>query len=526
MPDPNLPQDPGQVTYWAHLAAIVESSDDAIMSMDLSGTILTWNRAAEHMYGYTETEIVGQSITRLIPPERLNEETEILQKIRQGERVKHYETVRQCKDGKRILVSLTVSPIRDTTGQIVGASKTARDITEHKRIEEELRALTHELDVRVAERTQELTASQERLRGLARELSLAEEQVRRQIATELHDYLGQLLVVCRLKIKNTLARATDAHVGQDLQDADRILQDSIAYTRSLVAQLTPPVLREFGLVMGLTWLANQMGSQGLSVTLKIMTTHVPIEEEHAILVFQCIRELLMNVVKHAGTPEAVLTIGLGEDDVLTITIADKGRGFDVVAEQAAGAAHFGLFSIRERIEAIGGSLTVESVAGEGTSATLRVPVQRTIAVSPSSASSPGTSVATNKPVQTDPVRILMVDDHPLVRQGMRSIIDGLEGMQVVGEAADGREAVQAAGELRPHVVIMDVNMPHMDGIEATRLIKRAHPETVIVGLSVHNSEQVSAAMSQAGASAYLTKEAAPEQLHQAITNSLRSRSRP
>lgn len=525
MTDQNLPQDPIRVTYWAHLAAIVESSDDAIISMDLSGIILTWNQAAERIYGYIETEVVGQSITRLIPPERLNEETEILQNIRQGERVNHYETVRQCKDGKRILVSLTVSPIRDTTGQIVGASKTARDITERKRIEEELRALTHDLDVRVAERTQELTVSQERLRGLARELSLAEEQVRRQIATELHDYLGQLLVVCRLKIKNALARATDA-AGQHLQDADRILQDSIAYTRSLVAQLTPPVLREFGLVMGLTWLADQMRSQGLAVTMKITTTHVPIEEEHAILVFQCIRELLMNVVKHAGTPEAVLSIGLGDDHVLTITIADQGRGFDVAAEQAAGATHFGLFSIRERMEAVGGSLTIESVAGQGTSATLRVPVHGTPAVSPSSPSSSSTSDATTKPVQRDRVRILLVDDHPLVRQGMRSIIDGLEGMQVVGEAADGREAVQAAGELRPHVVIMDVNMPHMDGIEATRLIKRAHPEMGIVGLSVHNSEQVSAAMSQAGASAYLTKEAAPDQLHQAITTSLRSRSRP
>jgi CheY-like chemotaxis protein len=178
------------------------------------------------------------------------------------------------------------------------------------------------------------------------------------------------------------------------------------------------------------------------------------------------------------------------------------------------------------MEAIGGSLTITSVPGHGTQATLRMPVQQAISVGASLSSSAITPLAPMKSAETDPIRILMVDDHPLVRQGMRSMIDGLEGMQVVGEAADGREAVRAAGDLRPHVVIMDVNMPHIDGIEATRLIKQAHPEMVVVGLSVHNSEQVSAQMSEAGASAYLTKDAAPEKLHQAIITSLRSRMRP
>jgi len=108
----------------------------------------------------------------------------------------------------------------------------------------------------------------------------------------------------------------------------------------------------------------------------------------------------------------------------------------------------------------------------------------------------------------------------LVRQGMRGVMEGFKNMHVVGEAMDGREAVQLAETLRPDVIVMDVNMPNMDGIEATRVIRRAHPATIIIGLSVNDSPHVAAAMREAGATAYLTKEAAPEQLYHAICEAL------
>jgi PAS domain S-box-containing protein len=118
------------------LAAIVETSDDAIISKDLNGIIATWNHGAEKLFGYETEEVVGKSITILIPPERLDEEKNILARIRRGERVDQYETVRQRKDGRRIDISLTVSPIKDAAGAVVGASKIARDITERKRAEQ------------------------------------------------------------------------------------------------------------------------------------------------------------------------------------------------------------------------------------------------------------------------------------------------------------------------------------------------------------------------------------------------------
>src|SRR5262249_1187997 len=116
----------------ARLAAIVDSSDDAIVSKTLNGVIITWNRAAQRMFGYTAQEAVGRHITLIIPPERRAEEDDVLARLRRGEMIDHFETVRQTKDGRRLTISLTVSPIRDASGAIVGASKIARDITDLK----------------------------------------------------------------------------------------------------------------------------------------------------------------------------------------------------------------------------------------------------------------------------------------------------------------------------------------------------------------------------------------------------------
>jgi PAS domain S-box-containing protein len=122
-----------EVELNAYLAAIVESSDDAIISKDLNGIIRSFNPAAERMFGYSADEIVGRSITLLIPPDRIGEEKEILRRLRLGERIDHFETIRRTKDGRLLDISLTVSPVRDTSGQVVGASKIARDITAQKR---------------------------------------------------------------------------------------------------------------------------------------------------------------------------------------------------------------------------------------------------------------------------------------------------------------------------------------------------------------------------------------------------------
>lgn len=149
--EPALSSDQGLSTPSSNpwLTAIVLSSDDAIISKSLDGIITSWNRAAERLFGYTAAEVIGQPISMLMPPERKNEMALILERIRRGERVDHFDTVRQRKDGTLIQVSLTVSPVHDAEGRLIGASKIARDVTERKRMEEQQKLLVAELNHRV-----------------------------------------------------------------------------------------------------------------------------------------------------------------------------------------------------------------------------------------------------------------------------------------------------------------------------------------------------------------------------------------
>ena len=131
------------------IAAIVESTDDAVLTKDLNGVITSWNSGATRLFGYSADEVIGKPVTVLIPAERHDEEPTILARIRRGERIDHYETVRQRKDGSTIDISLTVSPVKDPEGKIVGASKIARDISERRRAEQQQRLLLREMDHRV-----------------------------------------------------------------------------------------------------------------------------------------------------------------------------------------------------------------------------------------------------------------------------------------------------------------------------------------------------------------------------------------
>lgn len=267
-----------------------------------------------------------------------------------------------------------------------------------------------------------------------------------------------------------------------------------------------------------------MQQHGLKVEVQADERRLVLPDDQAILLYQSVRELLMNVVKHAQSEQATITVHVTADDVLRILVADEGRGFDSNAALFGDqlSSRYGLFSIRERMVVMGGSLTLHSAPGQGTRVTIAIPYAREAGGSDSAAlakapqgsgvrSAPGP-----KQLKAGIVRVILVDDHAMVRQGLRSILDSYEDITIVGEAGNGLDAVNLAAELKPHVVVMDLNMPIMDGIEATRRIKETAPSIVVIGLSVRNDREAEEAMRQAGASGYLTKESAAEQLHQAI----------
>ncbi|HKR80471.1 MAG TPA: PAS domain S-box protein [Nitrospira sp.] len=640
------------------LSSIVASSDDAILSKDLESVITSWNRGAERMFGYTAEEMIGSSILRIIPPDRHSEESVILSKLRRGERLDHYETVRRKKDGQLFDVSITVSPLTDQEGNVIGASKIARDISEQKRaqralheseqrwrvtlesigdavvatdasavvtfvnavaarilgrpaadivgrplgdsfkiVHEEMRTpadcpvglviregkavglANHtvlirpdgtevpiddsaapirdsderligvvlvfrdvserklsqiqlqrwntELEDRVRARTTELVNSQERLRALASQLNLTEQRERRRLAADLHDYLAQLLALIRIKLGQTLQRLPD-QLGEgrsSLTEIDDLLLQCLQYARTLMTQLSPSVLQDLGLIPALHWLAEQMAQQGLKVDVKVLTQEKPSFDEHqSDLLFQAVRELLTNILKHAGASAASVTIRKQDRDTWLLTVQDGGLGFNIdqVHYEPSGE-HFGLFSIQERMEAMSGWCRIDSMPGQGTTVELGLTAIPSDAKPKSHISATAARFSkASRPPKSSCWRVLLVDDHAMVRQGLRSILETYHDLEVVAEAADGMEAVESAISKQPDVVVMDVNLPRLNGIDATRRIKKDAPATVVIGLSVHYSSQTHAALIDAGASALLSKEQATEDLYGTIRRFLQA----
>ena len=510
----------------SRFAAIVESSDDAIISKTPGGIIVTWNQGAERLFGYMEDEVVGRSMTLLLPP-GLDDEQLLLSRIAAGERIHHYETRRQRKDGTILDVSLTISPITDHQGFVMGASTIIRDISARKHAERalqesqaRLQGFADQLEDLVKERTEELLQAQARLRALTQELTLTEQRERNRMAVELHDHLQQILVLAKLKLSQG-ERVAQPNVAcmELIHDVNGMLTSALSYTRTLVAELSPPVLREHGLLAALNWLGEWMKRHNLNVAVEIKSdSSLVLPEDISVLLFQSIRELLINAAKHSESHEAWVSLQQ-QDGELRIVVRDNGKGFDVAASTGAGSK-FGLYSIRERMQALGGTLEVDSTC-KGTMATLILPLQESTETTQEvraagRARHYSASTLDRAGSIGSAVRVLLVDDHAMVRQGLRSVLESHVDIEVVGEAGDGEEGLVLVEQLRPAIVIMDINMPKLNGIQATAKIKERYPLIKVIGLSVNAGIDNQEAMRSAGAELLLTKEAAVEQLYARI----------
>lgn len=428
------------------------------------------------------------------------------------------------------------SRIAERTGELQAANnRLEKELQFRKQAEDALQRLNAELEQRIEKRTRDVVASHHRLRALASELTLAEQRERKRLAGELHDYLAQMLALGRMKIaqlRGPIAAAPD--LAKPVRELDDLFKNALSYTRSLMAKLSPPVLDELGLSAALGWLAEQMPLQGLAVEVRVAQDDVPLPDEQAVLLFQSVRELLINVAKHAGTGHATVTLHVEGDSRLHIEVQDAGCGFDVTTLEAKSSGeHFGLLSVRERMEAMGGSFHVKSAPGQGTTTILSLPLYPGPAGAKryvpglgvagahdasQIAEPPGSDLAARlSPRAPRPlIRVLLVDDHVMVRQGLKALLETFPGLSVVGEAGDGEEGVAMAAQCEPDIVLMDVNMPWMDGIEATKQIKQDWPQILVVGLSVNNSPQIIEAMKAAGAISFVAKDAAAEQLYDTI----------
>ncbi|HEU5407032.1 MAG TPA: PAS domain S-box protein, partial [Nitrospira sp.] len=518
-----------------------------IAHIGLDGRWLQFNDSLCTITGYFREELLTMTFVDITSPGDLKTEWVQARRMLAGE-IETYSMEKRYvrKDGSLIWVNKTVSLLRDACHRPLHFICIIEDIDDRKQAEEALREAQArlyrwnvELEQAVNMKTAELRQSQDHLRALTSELNLAEQRERKRLATELHDHLQQMLVVGKL----TIGQGKRAAIGVPacetvLKKVDDILSDALTYSRTLVAELSPPVLRDHGLTASLKWLAEYMKKKHEQTVAVVVLDDqgLNLPEDQRVLLFQSVRELLINSAKHAGTGQAALTMEKRADH-LCITVKDEGKGFDLAAAAAAGvpsggiSSKFGLYSIQERMRALGGSFTIDSAPGHGTVATLILPLVRS-----ADDNQPQPSVtesedawATVPADEADSltngrmmVSVLLVDDHAMVRQGLRSVLDAYADIQIIGEARDGVEAVKSVEKLRPQVVVMDINMPKMNGIEATMEIKTKWPETTIIGISVNVGDDNNDAMQRAGAVTLLTKEAAVEQLHDTIVQAVGS----
>ncbi|UCG86263.1 MAG: hybrid sensor histidine kinase/response regulator transcription factor, partial [Gemmatimonadota bacterium] len=349
---------------------------------------------------------------------------------------------------------------------------------------------------------------QRQLRQMASELSLIEERERRRIATDLHDRIGQTLAVTRIKLSGIRDSAPDVPLDEIMQ----LLERTIADTRSLTFELSPPVLHELGFEAALEWLAGKFRDEhGIATQFVDDKTPKPLGEDMRVVAFQAVREQLHNAAKHADA--SLVRVGASTaGSFARIEVSDDGRGFNPEEQLArrGAASGFGLFSIRERLAYLGGQMQIASEPTTGTTVTLVVPLM-TVDQAEAVDAEPDTM-----PFGTRQIRILLVDDQKITREGLQALLDHYPDLHVVGEAASGGEAIQLARELTPNVVVMDVAMPGMSGIEATRRIIDVLPDAKIVALSMHAEGQYVLEMLRAGATGYLLKDCAQEDLAHAI----------
>lgn len=350
----------------------------AIVATTPDGTITRYNRAAERMLGYTAEEMVGKhSIHMLHDPQELAarareqrssagvdaELAALVDKARRDEANENEWTLVR-RDGSRFPALISSVALRDEAGAIIGYLGIAMDITERQRSDDQLREMAASLEEKVHLRTQQV-------RALAAQLTMTEERERRLLAQDLHDDLGQLLAVIKIKLTSLAARSQRPAVNQVVELVDK----AELSVRSLTMQLSPPILRTLGFVPALEWLVDDIERvYGIKVQIDNECCRRRLVDEIQAMLYRSVRELLINVARHARVAEATLTC-LCDQSSLSIVVCDDGCGFDPerVRGAASGRGSFGLSSICERIANIGGEVDIDSSPGNGATVTLTIP---------------------------------------------------------------------------------------------------------------------------------------------------------
>jgi PAS domain S-box-containing protein len=495
------------------LASIVQSSEDAIISKSLAGVIQSWNAAAERLFGHTSEQAVGRHVSLLIPTERLPEEDRIIASLRAGRRIEHFETERVHRDGRLIPVALTISPIYNEAGQVIGASKIVRDISARRRAE--------------AERTR----LADNLRQLAAELSAADTRKNEFLATLAHELrnplapMSSLLEVLRLDDSDPILRrrardTMDRQLRQlvrlvdDLLDLSRVTHNRLELRKSDVA-LGAVLQTAVEICRPLTEAAQQdlrLDVEGGAIYLHADATRLA----------QVFGNLLTNASRYSPTGATITVTVRREGEDVEVRVRDTGIGippdklqdvFEMFTQVAAhgqtqGGLGIGLTLARRLVGLHGGTIEARSEGeGKGSEFIVRLPVLAQV---------PALDVVTDEPAAAAPRRVLVVDDNEDAAESLAMLL-GFNGNET-HLAYDGETALVAAEKFRPDLILLDIGLPRMNGHEVCRRL-RAQPwgkDLKVVALTGWGQEQDRRLTAEAGFDGHLVKPVDPATLNEVL----------
>jgi PAS domain S-box-containing protein len=472
----------------SHLAAIVESSDDAVIGKTLDGTIVSWNAGAERIYGYSAEELVGRPISMLVPPNRPDEVPAILERLKRGEHIDHFETVRMRKDGKQIDVSVSISPVSDATGTIIGASAIARDITERKRLEEDRSKL---LDWEQRARVQAEAANRAKDEFLA--------TVSHELRTPLNAMLGWARMLRADKLDGaTSARALEA-IERNAKSQAQLIEDLLDVSRIISGKLRLDVRSvELPLVIEAAIDAVRPAAEAKQIRLQtVLDPRAGPVAGDSDRLQQVVWNLLSNAVKFTPKGGRVQVRLERINSHVEVTVSDTGKGIsadflpylfdrfrqeDGTPSRKYGGLGLGLAIVRHLSELHGGTVSAES-AGEGQGAAFRVSLPLMIVSQPGGVLASGLTrvhPTAGQPLPFDcppvlgNVRVLVVDDEPDACEILSVILEqcGAE-VKAVNSAPEALEALQ---DWRPRVLLADIGMPGEDGYALLRRVRALPPE--------------------------------------------------
>ncbi len=492
----------------ARLAAIIESSDDSIVSKTLEGVIRTWNKSAERIFGWTADEVIGKSITIIIPPDRQDEEPKILARLRAGERVDHFETIRMRKDGRLINVSVTISPVRDETGRIIGASKIARDITDQKLFEAALERAKEEAEAANRAKDHFLSVLSHELRTpltpVLGAISLLETTADLS-AEELREHLSMI----RRNVE------TEARLIDDLLDLTRIARGKLQLHFEIVDAHT--VIRDV-----VKMVQPDIDAKALAVTMALRAKTFQVWADPGRFQ-QMLLNLLSNAIKFTPADGTITIRTSNENGTVKIEVIDTGIGIEpemlprlfnafeqgeATVTRQFGGLGLGLSIVKSLIGMHGGSISATSEGpGRGAAFTLRL--NRVTSPPPS----PGDAQFTPPPREKLPLRILLVEDHIDTRQVMTRLLRSF-GCNVTA-AGCVSEAMAIADRQEFDLLVSDIGLPDGSGMDVMRRLSAIQQVKGIAITGFGQDDDLRRSM-EAGFATHLTKPINFQTLHEAI----------